>query len=71
MQAYRAYIVGQDGRTVGRTEFFCPDDEAAKERARGNSLTETTWSCGGTTAKSQRLKAGGPPTPPFDARKPD
>jgi len=28
------YIVGQDGRPLGRTEFFCADDEAAKERDR-------------------------------------
>jgi len=34
MQGYRAYIVAQDGRTLARSEFFCEDDEAAKERAK-------------------------------------
>jgi len=34
MQAYRAYIVCLDGRTLGRSEFFCADDEAATERAK-------------------------------------
>lgn len=34
MQAYRAYIVCQDGRVLGRSEFFCADDEAATERAK-------------------------------------
>ena len=34
MQGYRAYVVGQDGRILGQTEFFCADDEVAKERAK-------------------------------------
>jgi hypothetical protein len=30
---YRAYFVGTDGHFIRAVELFCPDDEAAKERA--------------------------------------
>lgn len=34
MQGYRVYVFGSDGHITGRVEFFCPDDETAKERAK-------------------------------------
>ena len=34
MKEYRAYIVGTDGHYSDRIEFFCKDDDAAKQRAR-------------------------------------
>ena len=34
MKEYRAYIVGPDGHYNDRVEFFCKDDDAAKQRAR-------------------------------------
>ena len=34
MPEYRAYIVGDDGHFMRALNFECPDDEAAKERAK-------------------------------------
>ena len=34
MAEYRAYILGEDGHFLRAIEFTCPDDAAAKERAR-------------------------------------
>jgi hypothetical protein len=34
MQGYRVYVLGSNGHVDGRVEFFCPDDETAKERAK-------------------------------------
>jgi hypothetical protein len=34
MHGYRAYIIGRDGHIVRREEFFCQNDEEAKERAK-------------------------------------
>jgi hypothetical protein len=34
MQEYRAYLIGLDGHITERIDLLCPDDEAAKERAR-------------------------------------
>lgn len=34
MTEYRAYIVGCDGGFMNALDFECPDDEAAKERAK-------------------------------------
>ena len=34
MVEYRAYIVGDDGHFMRAVDFFCDDDEAAKERAK-------------------------------------
>jgi hypothetical protein len=31
---YWVYTLGEDGHIVGRTEIYCPDDEAALERAK-------------------------------------
>jgi hypothetical protein len=31
---YRVYTLGEDGHIKGRTEFRCPDDEAALEHAK-------------------------------------
>jgi hypothetical protein len=33
MRDYRAYIIGPDGHILDRFEFYCSDDEEAKERA--------------------------------------
>lgn len=34
MRDYRAYVIGQDGLIRQRFEFFCEDDEKAKEEAK-------------------------------------
>jgi hypothetical protein len=34
MQECRAYVIGPDGHIQERFDLLCPDDEAAKERAR-------------------------------------
>jgi hypothetical protein len=34
MQDYRAFVVGQDGHVLHRHEFWCANDEEAKERAK-------------------------------------
>ena len=34
MRDYRAYVMGPDGHIMNRFEFWCADDEAAKERAK-------------------------------------
>jgi hypothetical protein len=34
MQDYRAYMIGRDGHIERRIDLNCPDDEAAKERAK-------------------------------------
>lgn len=33
MKDYRVFIIGHDGRVVGRHDLFCLDDEAAKAEA--------------------------------------
>jgi hypothetical protein len=35
MTEYRAYIVGSDGRFLRAVQLVCPDDETAKEYAKG------------------------------------
>jgi hypothetical protein len=34
MQKYRAYIIGQNGRTEFRVDLFCSDDHAARQKAK-------------------------------------
>jgi hypothetical protein len=34
MNEYRAYIIGPDGHIVERVDLLCPDDDAAKDRAK-------------------------------------
>jgi hypothetical protein len=34
MREYRAYIIGHDGHIQKRFEFYCSDDEKAKDRAK-------------------------------------
>ncbi|HWO34144.1 MAG TPA: hypothetical protein VNO32_35565 [Candidatus Acidoferrum sp.] len=34
MREYRAYIIGHDGHIQKRFEFYCSDDEEAKDRAK-------------------------------------
>jgi hypothetical protein len=34
MQDYRAYIIGRDGQVAVRYDFWCADDNAAKEQAK-------------------------------------
>jgi hypothetical protein len=34
MQDYRAYVIGQDGHVLVRHEFWCVNDEEAKEHAK-------------------------------------
>ena len=34
MPDYRAYIIGHDGHIQKRFEFFCSDDEEAREQAK-------------------------------------
>jgi hypothetical protein len=34
MRDYRAYVMAPDGRIKNRIEFFCEDDEKAKEQAK-------------------------------------
>jgi hypothetical protein len=34
LQDYRAFVVGGDGHVLQRHEFWCANDEEAKERAR-------------------------------------
>ena len=34
MIEYRAYIFGEDGHFIRAVEFSCPDDDAARERAK-------------------------------------
>jgi hypothetical protein len=34
MRDYRAFVFGRNGRVVDRHEFWCANDEEAKERAR-------------------------------------
>lgn len=31
---YRVYIIGPDGHISSRVDLICPDDDAAKERAK-------------------------------------
>ena len=33
MRDYRAYVIGPDGHTMGRIEFWSEDDETAKKQA--------------------------------------
>jgi hypothetical protein len=34
MRDYRVYVMGPDGHITRRLEFWCDDDQAAKERAK-------------------------------------
>jgi hypothetical protein len=34
VQHYRAYIMGWDGHILSAVDLHCPDDDAAKERAK-------------------------------------
>jgi hypothetical protein len=34
MAEYRAYLVADDGHFIGAIDMECPDDDAAKERAK-------------------------------------
>jgi hypothetical protein len=34
MEDYRAYVIGPDGHVRDRVDFWCRDDDAAKERAK-------------------------------------
>lgn len=34
MNGYRIYTIGEDGHFIGRTEFYCPDDETALKCAK-------------------------------------
>jgi len=34
MQDYRAFLIGRDGHVLDRHEFWCVDDDAAKEQAK-------------------------------------
>jgi hypothetical protein len=34
MRDYRAYVIGPDGHIMKRFDFWCQDDEAAKDRAK-------------------------------------
>jgi hypothetical protein len=34
MAEYRVYVIGADGHFIRAVELVCPDDDAAKERAK-------------------------------------
>jgi hypothetical protein len=34
MQDYRVFVLGPDGHVIDRFEFWCRDDEQAKEKAK-------------------------------------
>ena len=45
MQGYRAYTLDKDGHIRDRVEFFCTNEEEAKERAKRlvNGLDVELW----------------------------
>ena len=47
MPDYRVYTLGEDGHIVGRTEIYCPDDEAALERANNLAVGHAVELWGG------------------------